>query len=125
MNVIYYDIPEMVKVRKYEVDIEALKKTLSKRNISIKKISQILGVKKTLVEHWFRKDNCFSIPSAENWLQLKEILGIQTNEFDKSIMQFEEKISVHEQSNRVYDINGIAPTITSTSADIRIINLEL
>lgn len=125
MNVIYYDIPEIVKVRKYEVDIEALKKTLSKRNISIKKISQILGVKKTLVEHWFRKDNCFSIPSAENWLQLKEILGIQTNEFDKSIMQFEEKISVHEQSNRVYNINGIAPTITSTSADIRIINLEL
>jgi len=125
MNVIYYDIPEMVKVRKYEVDIEALKKTLSKRNISIKKISQILGVKKTLVEHWFRKDSCFSIPSAENWLQLKEILGIQTNEFDKSIMQFEEKISVHEQSNRVYNINGIAPTITSTSADIRIINLEL
>ena len=39
--------------------------------------------------------------------------------------EFEEKISVHEQSNRVYDINGIAPTITSTSADIRIINLEL
>ena len=125
MNVIYYDIPEMVKVRKYEVDIEALKKTLSKRNISIKKISQMLGVKKTLVEHWFRKDSCFSIPSPENWLQLKEILGIHTNKFDKSIMQFEEKISVHEQSNRVYNINGVAPTITSTSADIRIINLEL
>lgn len=40
-------------------------------------------------------------------------------------MEFEEKLSLHEQSNRVYDINGIAPTITSTSADIRIINIQL
>ena len=125
MNVIYYDIPETVKVRKHEVDIEALKRILSKRNISIKKISEMLGVKKTLVEHWFRKDSCFSIPNAEYWLELKKILQIDTDKFDSSIMEFEEKISVHEQSNRVYDINGIAPTITSTSADIRIINLEL
>jgi DNA (cytosine-5)-methyltransferase 1 len=124
MKVIYYEIPEKVKVRKHKVDIKALKKTLSKRNISIKKISKILGVKKTLVEHWFRKDSCFSIPGPEYWIELKKILEIDTNKFDKSIMEFEEKISVHEQSNRVYDINGIAPTITSTSADIRIINLE-
>lgn len=125
MKVIYYEIPEIVKVRKHKVDIEDLKKTLSKRNISIKKISKIIGVKKTLVEHWFRKDSCFSIPNEENWLQLKKILEIETNKFDRSIMEFEEKLSLHEQSNRVYDINGIAPTITSTSADIRIINIQL
>jgi site-specific DNA-cytosine methylase len=36
-------------------------------------------------------------------------------------MTFEEKESVFEKTNRVYDEDGIAPTLTSTSANERIL----
>lgn len=122
MRVIYYDIPEIVNIRKYDVDIKGLQKLLkNNKTMTIKKISEKLKLPKTQVEHWFRTDIYFTIPEAEIWLELKKVLKIKTNKFDKSIMTFEKQLSVHEQSNRVYDINGIAPTILSTSADIRIL----
>ena len=40
-------------------------------------------------------------------------------------MTFEEKESVFEKTNRVYDEDGIAPTLTSTSADERILVREV
>ena len=122
MKIICYDIPELVKVRKNKVDIKGLQKLLKKhKNDSIKNIAIKLNKPKTEVEHWFRTDKCFSIPDSEIWLKLKKILNIKLNTFDNQIMEFEIKESLHEQSNRVYDVNGIAPTITSTSADIRIL----
>lgn len=60
-----------------------------------------------MVEHWFRTDNCFSIPDEDVWYQLKELLNITINDFD--------------ESNRCYFEEGIAPTITSASADEKII----
>jgi len=122
-NVICYDIPEIVTVRKYEVDIAALQNCLKEhKNMTIKKIAEKLNLPKTQVEHWFRVDDYFCIPEANIWENLKELLEIKTNTFDKSIMTFENKPSVHEHTNRVYDANGIAPTIMNTNADIRIIN---
>ena len=53
--------------------------------------------------------------------QLKKVLNIKDNSFDKSITTYIEKESVFEKTNRVYDIKGIAPTLTSTSADEKII----
>ena len=48
MNVIYYDIPEKVKLRKNEVDILSLQKTLKKhKKMTIKKIADSLNVPKT------------------------------------------------------------------------------
>lgn len=41
------------------------------------------------VEHWFKRDDCFAIPDAELWFGLKELLKIETTEFDKAIMTFE------------------------------------
>ena len=43
------------------------------------------------------------------------MLKIKTTKFDDSILQFEEKEGVFEKSNRVYGIDGVAPTMTSTS----------
>jgi DNA (cytosine-5)-methyltransferase 1 len=121
-NVIFYDIPEMVKVRKYKVDIKGLQELLKKhKKTTIKKISDNLMIPKTEVEHWFRRDKYFSIPSAEIWGDLKKILKINDNSFDESIMTFIKKESIFEQTNRVYDVNGIAPTITSTTANLRIL----
>ena len=121
-KIIVHNIPEIVKVRKNEVNIGKLQECLKiHKKISNKKISELLNVPKTNVDHWFRTDNYFSIPDAEIWLNLKEVLGINNDEFDKSIMEFEEKEGVFEKSNRVYDENGLAPTLTATSCDEKII----
>ena len=122
-GVMVYNIPEIVSVRKYEVRIVKLQQLLkSHKNKSIKEISKKLNIPKTQVEHWFRTDKCFSIPNPILWFKLKEVLSIKTKEFDLEITEFEIKESIFEKSNRVYDSNGIAPTMTCTSADERILN---
>ena len=111
-------IQQEVKVRKYEVDIEGLKKTLKeakeKAGITIKEIADTLEVNKTTVEHWFRNDNCFSIPDENIWYSLKELLNITTDKFDKALTEFEIKDNEYDMSNRVYHENGISPTLTAT-----------
>ena len=111
-------IQQEVKVRKYEVDIEGLKKTLKeakeKAGITIKEIADTLEVNKTTVEHWFRNDNCFSIPDENIWHNLKELLNITTDKFDKALTEFEIKDNEYDMSNRVYHENGISPTLTAT-----------
>ncbi len=119
------DIPQMVKVRKYEVNCKALCEALRAHkqaaNLSNKEIAEQLNVPFTNVEHWFRQDNSFSIPDAKIWFDLKKLLGVETNEFDEAITTFEEKEGVFEKSNRCYLSDGIAPTITSASADEKVI----
>jgi site-specific DNA-cytosine methylase len=116
------DIPQTVRVRKHPIDTDKLVQVLREhKNISNQEIADRLDVPLTKVEHWFRRDKCFAIPDAEIWFELKSLLNIQTNEFDESITVFEEKDNVFEKSNRCYFSNGIAPTITSASADEKII----
>ena len=121
-KVMKHDIPEIVSVRKYKVNTKDLQKLLSNhKQKTIKQISKELNLPKTQVEHWFRKDKSFSIPPKDVWHRLKKVLNIKDNSFDKSITTYIEKESVFEKTNRVYDIKGIAPTLTSTSADEKII----
>ena len=116
------DIPQIVKVRKYDVDTEKLKKVLREnKTYSNGEIATILDQPLTKVEHWFRNDSSFSIPTPEIWMKLKVLLKIDTDEFDKSIMTFEEKEGVYEKANRCYLDSGIAPTLTNTSADEKIV----
>jgi DNA (cytosine-5)-methyltransferase 1 len=91
------------------------------KNMTNKEIATRLDVPITKVEHWFRNDSCFAIPDENIWLKLKELLNIQTSEFDESILTFEEREGVFEKSNRFYFDNGISPTITSASANEKII----
>lgn len=114
------NIPQLVKVRKYDVDCKKLcvllrhhKKLTGKSN---KALAEALNVTLTKVEHWFRTDSCFSVPEADLWEQLKSELEIITTEFDEAITTFEEKPGVYEKSERCYLAEGIAPTLTSTSA---------
>lgn len=113
-------INKMVKVRKYDVNVEKLKETLKKHKImlnwSIGSISEYIKRPKTEVEHWFRTDNCFSIPSADIWFELKDLLNIDTDEFDKSITEFIEKPNAFESGNRAYEENGLSPTVTATTS---------
>ena len=114
---------EKVRVRKHEVDVESLQKclldALKKSGKSKKQVAEDLNDKFSTVEHYFRKvgSEFFSIPSEEHWPQLKDILDITTDDFDKSIMEFEVKDGVYESSQRVYSEDGKSPTITSVGAD--------
>lgn len=123
------DIPQMVEVRKYPVDCKLLCECLRdykfKSNFSNKNIAETLGVPLTKVEHWFRQDDCFAIPDPDVWMDLKELLGIETDEFDESIMTFEKKVGAYEKSERHYLSGGISPTITSTAASEKIIEPSL
>ena len=121
-EIIIHNIPEKVKIRKHQVDIKGLQACLKRhKNTTIKNIANLVGVPLTEAEHWFRTDVYFAIPNAELWDKIKEVLSIETTEFDASIKEFIEQDGVFEKSNRVYDENGIAPTMTSTSADERIL----
>jgi len=114
---------EKVRVRKHEVDVESLQNclldALKKSGKSKKQVAEDLNDKFSTVEHYFRKvgSEFFSIPSEEHWPQLKDILDITTDDFDKSIMEFEVKDGVYESSQRVYSEDGKSPTITSVGAD--------
>lgn len=114
------DVVQQVKVRKYEVNIIKLSQLLieSKKSLGISnsEIADYLGLPVSQVEHYFRKDNYFAIPNPEIWFKLKEILNVTTNEFDESIMTFIVKDGVFESGNRVYDVNGIAPTLDTSDS---------
>lgn len=124
-QIIKTDIKMPVRVRKYIVDcdnlIDLLRKSKAMSGLTNNDIALKLNIPITKVEHWFRKDNSFAIPDAEIWFELKEILGIKTNEFDESIITFEEREGVYEKSNRCYHEEGIAPTLTRANADEKII----
>jgi DNA (cytosine-5)-methyltransferase 1 len=123
------DIPQTVKVRKYPVDCKLLCECLRDHKFSStfnnKEIAEALDVPVTKVEHWFRQDDCFAIPEADIWMKLKALLNIETDEFDESIMTFEEKEGVFEKSERHYFADGIAPTLTSTTAAEKVIEPSL
>src|SRR5699024_5536454 len=110
---------EMVEVRKHVVPIEELQKILreskDKTKLTMNQISTALDVPKTKVEHWFRTDSSFSIPDKEVWYKLKNLLEIETSEFDKAITEYVLKESDFDTTNRVYDPNHLSPTINSTS----------
>lgn len=115
-KILVHNIKQNVKVRKYPVNTKKLVKVLReskvKSNLSNKKIAEYLNIPLTKVEHWFRTDDCFTIPEFDIWYKLKKLLRINTDEFDESITSFEEKEGVYEKANRVYDENGLAPTLT-------------
>lgn len=122
-KIISHNIKQKVKVRKYPVDKEKLKQVLREakleKDVTNEWIADIvLDVPITTVEHWFRKDDSFAIPTPDIWFKLKEFLNIKTDEFDKSIMTFEEKEGVYEKADRIYDEEGLAPTLTQQNEKI-------
>lgn len=118
------EVPQTVKVRKYPIDnmqlCDLLRKSKAEKKINNKQIAKALGLPKTHIEHWFRRDSSFAIPDENVWFELKTLLGIITTKYDEAITTFDYHEGVYEKSHRVYISNGIAPTLTSTSADEKI-----
>ena len=119
--VVCYEVEMEVAKRKHEVDIERLKALLrSHKTMSNKEIAERLDQPLTLVEHWFRADRYFAIPQPEIWMQLKALLGIETDEFDKSIMEFEFIPGNYDMRNRIWG-GEIAPTLTQGCDDLMLL----
>ena len=105
--------------RKYDVDILSLQQVLrtakEETHLRIKDIAEHLGLPLTQVAHWFRTDDCFSIPPKEVWYELKSLLNIDNDSFDKAITEFEELEGVYDMSNRIYSDEGLSPTLKCSS----------
>ena len=127
-GIITYDVKTTVKVRKHEVDTDAirtlLRDALNRSGLSKKDIAERLDVPQSQVDHYFRQDKYFSLPNADVWIPLKNLLGITTDEFDKQIMEFDEIECNFDTANRIYDAQGISPTITSVNADRMVLQSE-
>ena len=118
-SIIVTDIKQPVFKRKYDVDIPNLQTLLrtskQEQGLSNKDLAEKLDVPLTTVEHWFRTDKSFSIPSKEIWFDLKQALNITDDSFDASITEFVEMDSKFDMSNRLYDDNGLSPTLKSST----------
>lgn len=103
-----------IKVRKNYVDNKELCAFLrSYKTKTISEISVFCNAPKTMVEHWFRTDNSFSIPDVEYWEKLKECLSIEDCKFDKAVTEFEYKNNSFDMAKRIYHIDGKHPTLTT------------
>ena len=116
----FVDVEMEVAVRKHYVDCKLLRELLRDRkassNLSKKEIAKSLNRPLTLVEHWFRTDNGFTIPDPDVWYDLKKLLGIETTEFDQCITEFEFKASNYDMRNRIYT-GDPSPTLTCGCGD--------
>ena len=103
-----------VKVRKNYIDKKELALFLrGYKTKTINEISVFCNAPKTMVEHWFRTDNSFSIPDAEYWVKLKECLKIEDSKYDKAVTEFELKNNSFDMAKRIYHIDGKHPTLTT------------
>ena len=111
-NIVMTKAQTKVRVRKNYIEQKELAMFLkSKKNKTIKQISEFCEVPKTEAEHWFRTDACGSIPDEKVWDKLKECLLISETTYDKAIKEFEIKNNNFDMANRVYHIDGKHPTL--------------
>ncbi|MBO5475564.1 MAG: recombinase family protein [Bacilli bacterium] len=93
---------EPKKRRVYELDKEKLRLCLRehKGSYSLNDIARALKVGKNSVDHWFSAtQEKFTMPYAEKWDELKALLNIETDEFDKAIKTYKlTKIEPHEDT---------------------------
>ena len=125
-GIITHQAKTMVMVRQYEIDKEELRiflvDHLNKSSYTKCSIAQALDLPYTLVEHWFRGSiRGFSIPLASHWYQLKELLNINVDKYDLAITSFIRREGVFEKAKRVYDVKGIAPTLTATTCNEKVL----
>jgi DNA (cytosine-5)-methyltransferase 1 len=95
----------------------------NKNGYTLKQISELSGIKKTTIEHYFRTDKSRAIPSKEDWFKLKNILKLD-DRFDSVITETENKISTFESTSRVYN-DEVAPTLTCGDSSLHSIDYRI
>lgn len=84
--------PTCKRIYDCEIDKPKLRLLLRKHkgNYSLNDIARELNVSKNCVDHWFSSnDKKFFVPHADKWFELKKLLNIETNEFDKAVTTIE------------------------------------
>ena len=109
--------------RKHDVDqadiCDYLRGWRNKSEWTTPKLDEHFGYRHT-AGHWFRKDNnSGTIPSPEDWWELKKLLKFD-DKYDKQVTELEEKEIVFEQSLRVTNWERASDTITATSPEIHV-----
>lgn len=109
--------------RKHKVDqadiCDYLRGWRNKSEWTTPKLDKHFGYKHT-AGHWFRKDNnSGTIPSPEDWWELKKLLKFD-DKYDKQVTELEERNIVYEQSLRITNWDRPSDTITATSPEIHV-----
>ena len=109
--------------RKHEVNqhdiCDYLRYWRDKAGWTTKKVDEHFGYSYT-AGHWFRKDNnSGSIPSPEDWWELKKILKFD-DKYDEAVTTLIEKEIKFEQSLRITNWDRPSDTITATSPEIHV-----
>lgn len=109
--------------RKHDVDqaeiCDYLRGWRNKSEWTTTKLDKHFGYKHT-AGHWFRKDNnSGTIPSPEDWWELKKLLQFD-DKYDKQVTELIEKEIVFEQSLRITNWDRASDTITATSPEIHV-----
>lgn len=84
------------KKRVYDLDKTKLRLLLreKKGNYSLNDIARELHLSKYIVDNWFAtSDEKFNIPHSDKWYELKNLLNIETTEFDEAITTFVEDVT--------------------------------
>ncbi len=104
------------KVNQHDV-CDYLKEWRAKSEISTKNVDKHFGYKHT-AGHWFRKDNnSGSVPTPEDWWELKKLLDFDSK-YDKKVTELELKPIRFEQSLRINNWDKPSDTITATGPEI-------
>ena len=116
-----------VRKRVYDCDYGELCQFLREHrkaaNASMTSISEKLGKPVSEVQHWFRDDKYFAPPTDDIWYALKDILGIESDKYDKFITEYELVDGVYEMDKRAYDESGLSSTLTTKDESLVKINV--
>ena len=85
----------------------------NKKGKTIGNIAKSLDLPKTQVEHYFRSDKYRAVPSPQEWIRLKELLGFDDT-YDKQVTEIYEKEVEFESTRRVYGEQGLSRTIDTS-----------
>ena len=85
----------------------------NKKGKTIGNIAKSLDLPKSQVEHYFRSDKYRAVPSPQDWIRLKELLGFDDT-YDKQVTEIYEKEVEFESTRRVYGEQGLSPTIDTS-----------
>jgi DNA (cytosine-5)-methyltransferase 1 len=106
--------------RVYQVNdleiVDYLSAWKNKKGITIKDLDKEFGYKHT-ASHWFRRDKYRSLPTREDWIGLKKILGFD-DKYDQAMLDYEEKQIEFAQRLRVSNWDTPSDTIVASGPEI-------
>lgn len=109
--------------RKYDVDTKEvcayLKDSKKKAKLSIRRIAEQMQLPETQVAHWFRTDKYGSIPTKDEYLQLKALLNLD-GKYEKELTTYIEKPIIFDQALRVTNWDRPSDTITASGPEIHV-----